>query len=229
MGVDFMSSAEHIAERVVDSILARRLGPGTKLGEADLGSLFGCSRTVVREALTKLSDRGIVQPSARRGWFVAEPTPRDVEEAFQARLIIETGILDRTQPLNDKALAALDKHIEQQRRALAGSDGGLRSLLLGDFHVVLARLCGHELLADMLKSLTVRTTLSAMRYQSEGDAERSFAEHEAIAASLRRHDMSEAATLMSQHLSTWRIKLPIPADGDRRAGLAAALRPVARN
>ncbi len=46
-----------IADRIVESILAQRLSPGTRLGEAQLASIFGVSRTVIREALTRLSER----------------------------------------------------------------------------------------------------------------------------------------------------------------------------
>ena len=69
---------------------------------------------------------------------------------------------------------------------------------------------GVHLLAETLKNLTVRTTLSAMRYQSEQDASRSFAEHVAIVQRLRADDLAGAEALMAEHLSSWRAKLPVP-------------------
>lgn len=60
-------SASTIDRAVVDAVLSGRMKAGARLGEAQLGQLFGVSRTVVREALIRLETRGIVQASARRG------------------------------------------------------------------------------------------------------------------------------------------------------------------
>ena len=49
-----MVSPGKIAERVVASILTRKLRPGERLGEQELADLFGVSRTMVREALMQL-------------------------------------------------------------------------------------------------------------------------------------------------------------------------------
>lgn len=58
---------DQIAERIVDAILAGKLAPGARLGEQLLADLFQVSRTLVREALSRLAARGMVQvPVARR-------------------------------------------------------------------------------------------------------------------------------------------------------------------
>ena len=68
-----MTSSD-IADRIVAAILAQKLAPGARLGEQPLSLLFDCSRTLVREALMQLAARGIVTVSARRGWFVVQPS-----------------------------------------------------------------------------------------------------------------------------------------------------------
>ena len=83
------TSATDISQRIVEAVLAQKLAPGARLGEQQLALLFDCSRTIVREALTRLAARGIVTVSARRGWYVIEPTPDEVREAFEARRVIE--------------------------------------------------------------------------------------------------------------------------------------------
>src|SRR5687768_4749255 len=79
-----MTTSATIANRIVEAILAQRLAPGTRLGEQPLAMLFDCSRTLVREALTRLAARGIVTVSARRGWYVIEPSLDEAREAFEA-------------------------------------------------------------------------------------------------------------------------------------------------
>jgi DNA-binding GntR family transcriptional regulator len=49
------SSTQRIVESIVEAIVERRLMPGTKLAESQIGELFSVSRTVVRQALNQLS------------------------------------------------------------------------------------------------------------------------------------------------------------------------------
>ena len=67
-------TATDISQRIIDAVLAQKLAPGTRLGEQQLALLFDCSRTIVREALTRLAARGIVTVSARRGWYLIAPS-----------------------------------------------------------------------------------------------------------------------------------------------------------
>ena len=69
-----MTSAIDISNRIIEAVMAQKLAPGSRLGEQQLAMLFDCSRTIVREALTHLSVRGIVTVSSRRGWYVIEPS-----------------------------------------------------------------------------------------------------------------------------------------------------------
>jgi GntR family transcriptional repressor for pyruvate dehydrogenase complex len=78
-----------LAQRVVaglkDKILAGDLPPGHKLpSEAELIDEYGVSRTVVREAVTRLRAEGLVETFQGRGSFVLampEPTSFTVESA----------------------------------------------------------------------------------------------------------------------------------------------------
>ena len=100
-------SAPEISARIVEAVMAQRLAPGARLGEQQLGMLFDCSRTIVREALTRLAARGIVTVSARRGWFVIEPSQDEAREAFEARRVIESGLIRSAGTIDHDALRAL--------------------------------------------------------------------------------------------------------------------------
>ncbi len=95
-----------------------------------------CSRCP-REALICIEARGIVQVSARRGWFVIRPSFEKGQEAFAARRAIERGILTTVGSIGPEVVAALRDHIARERVALATADAEARSFLLGDFHVCL--------------------------------------------------------------------------------------------
>lgn len=216
-----------IADRIVQAILAQKLMPGTRLGEQSLSLLFDCSRTLVREALMQLTARGIVQVSSRRGWYVVQPSESEAREAFEARQVIETGLIRHAAPLAPDTLTRLQDHIAQEQAAVAGQDVGRRSYLLGDFHVCLAECLGNQLLADTLRDFTARTTLIAMLYQSSHDAAASCEDHVAIVQALARGDHAEAERLMAAHIGTVQSKLQMPTPAaDPLAELRAALAPL---
>ena len=114
-----------IADRIVDAILAGRLAPGQRLGEQALADLFGCSRTLVREAMARLSARGMVEVNARRGWFVVQPSLDEAREAFGARLALETGLLHGLDgPLPKAAIRQLKDHVAREQAAIRAADAG---------------------------------------------------------------------------------------------------------
>ena len=106
--------------------------------------------------------------------------------------------------------------------AVARTDVSGRTRLLADFHVVLARMLGNEVLAELLADLLTRCSLIALMYQSSHSAEHSQDEHVAIVDALERRDARAAVRLMESHLRQRRAQpAPEPA---RAADLATALR-----
>src|SRR2546427_7304237 len=81
-----------IAERVMRSIVERKLRPGERLGEKELAEVFGVSRTMVREALMQLQARGFVEVRSRQGWYVVEPSFEEAQETYAARRVLESGM-----------------------------------------------------------------------------------------------------------------------------------------
>jgi DNA-binding GntR family transcriptional regulator len=223
------SSAPQIADQVVDAILAGRIAPGQRLGEQELADVFGVSRTLVREAMARLSARGMVEVSSRRGWFVVQPSREEAAAAFSARVAIETGMLAALDaPLDQARLSRLRAHYRAERAAIKAGEPGQRSYLLGDFHVCLAECVSGPLLADILRDLTARTTLVATLFQSTHDAAQSCEEHVAIVAALERGDAPGAAALMRAHIGnvTAALGSPVP-EADPLGVLRQALQPAA--
>jgi DNA-binding GntR family transcriptional regulator len=221
-----MASASEISERILEAILAKKLARGCRLGEQQLADLFGCSRTIVREAMVRLETRGIVIVSARRGWFLAEPDAKQIGEAFTARLAIETGIIRQAAKPDPANLSIIADHLRLQEEAIKNNGLAWRTYLLGDFHVCLARCLGNQLLAGVLRDLTARTSLAASQFQSHEDASRSYAEHVEIYEALTRGDMEGAEAHMESHLRSWDQKLAMPLRDDPLDALREALTPV---
>jgi DNA-binding GntR family transcriptional regulator len=224
-----VGSTQRIVDAIVQAIVERRLMPGTKLVESQLGELFSVSRTVVRQALNQLARDRLVTLEPARGAFVASPSVEEARQVFETRQLVEAGIVrELCSRITPAQVATLRAHLKQEREAVARTEAGEasgirgRTHLLADFHVVLARLLGNEVLAELLADLLSRSSLIALMYQSSHSAEASQAEHVAIVDALERRDARAAVKLMGHHLEMVERNLRL----DRRpTDLATALRP----
>ena len=82
--------SDRVTDSVLDLITSSALKPGDRLpSERDLGTRFGVSRTVVREALRSLAAKGVLDVRSGSGAIVAQV---DVDTASQAlRLFVQTS------------------------------------------------------------------------------------------------------------------------------------------
>src|SRR6516165_1479752 len=105
-----------IREGVTAAILEHRLLPGTKLGEDEIGEIYGASRTLVRTALQQLAHEGIVSIEKNRGAFVSRPSTADAREVFEARRLIEPTIVDHAcAAVSQDWLDRLQQHLAEER------------------------------------------------------------------------------------------------------------------
>ena len=92
------------ADRVYDAIYAaivdHRLGPGSRLREEELAQTFAVSRTLVRQALHRLAQDGVILLRPNKGAVVPEPTRRDGEHVFDARRVVECEVARSTNAPN---------------------------------------------------------------------------------------------------------------------------------
>ncbi len=218
-----MSTTDGIVDAVTTAIVERRLMPGTKLVEQQIADIFEVSRTVVRQALNQLSRDRLVTLEPARGAFVATPSIDEARQVFQVRRLIEAGMVRQLAvQITDRQVDQLRAHLRDERQAVVRSDVSGRTRLLADFHVVLARLLGNEVLAELIADLLSRSQLIALMYQSSHSAEHSQHEHVDIVDALAKRDGRAAARLMEQHIEAVERNLRLD---PRTPDLAAVLRP----
>ena len=192
---------QQIADSITNAIVERRLMPGTKLAEQKIADIFKVSRTLVRQALNQLSRDKLITLEPARGARVAEPSVEEARQVFEVRNMLESAMIRRAATeLSDAQIAELRAHLKAESEAVLRTDVSGRTRLLADFHVVIARMLGNEVLAGMLADLVSRCSLIALMYQSAHSAEHSFDEHVAIVDALARRDARAAVKLMEAHL-----------------------------
>jgi len=216
-------STQRIVDAITTAIVERRLMPGTKLAEQQIADIFKVSRTLVRQALNQLSRDHLITLEPARGAFVAQPSVDEARQVFEVRKMIEGSLVRQLcAVVTDAQVAQLRAHLRQEADALARTDVTGRTRLLADFHVVLARLLGNEVLAQLLADLLSRCSLIALMYQSAHSAEHSAVEHVAIVDAIERRDARAAIKLMDSHLGNVERNLQLnPRVGD----LAQLLQP----
>ena len=199
--VALASTTQRIVESVQLAIVERRLMPGTKLAEQKIADIFKVSRTIVRQALNQLSRDKLVTLEPARGARVAEPSVEEARQVFEVRNMLEAAMVRRAaSELTPQQITELRAHLKAEGAAVQRIDLTARTHLLADFHVVLARMLGNEVLAGLLGDLVSRCSLIALMYQSAHSAEHSLAEHVAIVDALERRDAKAAVKLMEEHL-----------------------------
>jgi DNA-binding GntR family transcriptional regulator len=84
---------EEVYDVVLSELLNGAVRPGQKLRMVELAGRFGVSQSVVREALTRLGERGLVVASPQRGFRVCELSVADIVALTELRVEIETVAL----------------------------------------------------------------------------------------------------------------------------------------
>jgi DNA-binding GntR family transcriptional regulator len=218
-------ATERIVDSITTAIVERRLMPGTKLAEQKIADIFKVSRTIVRQALNQLSRDHLVTLAPARGAFVAMPGIEEARQVFEVRSMLEASLVRQLcAVVTDAQIATLRAHLAREREAVVRTDVPGRTRLLADFHVVLARLLGNEVLARLLADLLNRSSLIALMYQSAHSAEHSQDEHVAIVDALEKRDARAAVRLMEQHLRSVERNLRLD---PRSPDLAAVLQGAA--
>jgi DNA-binding GntR family transcriptional regulator len=136
-----------------------RLAPGTKLQEPVLARALKVSRERVRKALHRLVHEGWLAAVPNRGTFVPSLTVAEMREIYDVRGMLEAAIVRRLADHPAPAAKQLKAHIAAEKSATRRGDRGKLFELSGDFHILLAELCGNEELSKLLRALMTRSTM----------------------------------------------------------------------
>ena len=214
-----------IRDHLRDAIVDRRLAPGTKLNEVEVGTLFDVSRTVVRAALQALSFEGLVRTERNRGAFVANPTPEEARQVFESRRLIEPGIARAAaQNVTTAQIAAFRERLEDESRLMSERGPTARRAEIhasGDFHLLLASVAGNASLVRFMEELVARSSLVIALYGRSGASSCGHGDHAAILSAVEARDGEKASALLLRHIDHIEADLDLrPANG---LGLREAL------
>lgn len=190
-----------VVESVSRAIHEHRIAPGTKLGEDELAEIYGVSRTIIRSALKSLSHDRLVEIRRNRGAFVAQPSPEEAREVFEARELLEPQTAHRAAlRARPEDIRALYAHLEKEHAAIAAGDQGLALYLSGQLHVQIAWIAGQTTIATFIESLIARSSLVVALYWRRASALCESHAHNSLVQAIENHDADNARDLMKSHL-----------------------------
>jgi len=215
-----------LAQQVMEDLSAKiRKGlyqPGEKLPtEPEVMAEQGVSRTVVREAMSRLQAAGLVETRHGVGTFVLQfPSPalplldfKTVASIREVLAMIELRVSLETEAAGLAALRRTDDHLARMRRALDEFERDVkqgRSAVEADFqfHLQIALATGNQYFEDFYRHLGTATiprtrldTSQLALVPSPNYLLRTNQEHERILEAIAGRDAQTARDRMHQHLA----------------------------
>lgn len=221
---------------LVDEVVAA-LGKQIKSGELAVGSKlptetaimsqYAVSRTVVREALSKLQAASMVETRHGIGTFVITPpangnfqiTQNNLSTVEDVIAVLELRISLETETAGLAAQRRTEGHLLAMQAALAAFQASIHAdsdAVPSDFafHMEVARATGNPHFADLMTYLGTmiipRTRVGTLQQTPEGRLQylqRVHSEHESILNAIAQQDADAARAAMRTHLSNSRERL----------------------
>jgi DNA-binding FadR family transcriptional regulator len=219
-----------VVEALVDAIVSGRYQPGTLLPpEPVLCDSFDVSRSVVREAMKLLEEKGLVRARQGHGttvsppddWNMLDPSVLDAairaDETMQildalvdVRVALESAMAaTAAHSMGDAELAELGNLLQEMSTQL--HDPALYLASDTRYHDFIMRSSGNRLGRSIIRAIHPHARASS-RYNPPADEESirlAHVGHTAIYEQLLRHDPEGAAAAMREHIGrTWTLRRP---------------------
>lgn len=207
-----------VADQLQGSIIRGELEPGDRLpSERDLADQLGVSRTVIRDALRMLEERGLITISVGDGTYISEVHPRAVSDSIslyakqKQTSYAHLAQVRRMIEVETAALAArnaTEEDIKRLEAVMAESEEKLD--LLEDwvdsdlrFHRLLAEASHNPLLPMLLAPIReLLFDLSSRASSLPGARQDALQHHNNILNHLKQKDWKGARRAMEDHLDS---------------------------
>ena len=194
--------------RLRRDVLTGTFAADTKLKVEELQASYGFSSSPLREALSRLSQEGLVRADERRGFRVAALTPEDLSDITRMRLMLDVHALRESIEHGDDAweaaIVAAFYRLEKVESRLPDGPVILDdewSALHRDFHAVLLAACPSPRQLAWSASLfdqAERYRRFSARYRKS--ARRKSNEHKKLMDATLRRDADTACALLTDHI-----------------------------
>jgi DNA-binding GntR family transcriptional regulator len=201
-----MDRVEQMYQAIKQKVLDLEVDPTQPINENVLVRETGGSLTLVRQALERLAEDGIVDKRRRR-WYVSRAaTASTMREIFEVRATLE-GMCARlaAQRITDEEIEGMEQLLHDFDRVLREGDNTALLAVDRKFHQRLYEASGNRFLAralDEMYSLIYRLFFFAL--DRIGSVRGNIEEHHDILAALKAGDGRTAERLIQDHIGHFR-------------------------
>ncbi len=203
------SALDHAYESIRGDLLAGAFEPGEKLRIEDVCGRYGVGVSPVREALSRLSESGLIVALPQRGYRVATISGAEYADLVDMRRRLEPDALSRSIGRADidweaRVAAAYQRLEGAQRQIGAGEPDGLRRWAQEDrdFHAALISNCGSPWMLNFCRTVheqTARYHRNRIRDGIAPEAETAAEHYNLMRAALDRNP-GRAVDLLCTHI-----------------------------
>lgn len=143
--IQSQSSWELIYDNIEIEIVSRTSLASWRINEAVLARHYGVSRTVSRDVVARLQQRGIVRKDDSGRWYAPALTTKHIDELYELRWLLEPAALEKAAPnLPEGLLQSRRKNVDDAIQCIDAIDGKTLDALEQQLHVELLGYCGNE-------------------------------------------------------------------------------------
>lgn len=208
-GINLEGSSEYIYKELKKRIINLQYKPGELINEKDLIEEFKVSRTPIREALLKLSEKNWVNFVPRVGIYVSQIDLKHIKNAYEVKRSLETlaSELAAVRASDDeiKDILSIVKEMENY-----DTNTEYAKIIQADqvFHRRIGEISKNELLTSLLEDVNseIARFLQHIRYVID-DPQWYHRSLQGIAYAIRDRDPQKANTEAQNHSNTFLLKL----------------------
>jgi DNA-binding GntR family transcriptional regulator len=197
--------SDSVYQALLESIIARRLAPGTIVSEVALARQLKVSRTPVHDALRQLAKDGLVQQRANHRAVIATFSREDLRDIFDMRKLLEGEAARLAATRIDRPnLARLRVAADALAKGQKKPDWLERWADFDeDFHATIAQSAGSpRLYQDIVRYRLLHRAFNTLTTTVEV-LQQALEEHVRILDALEKRDAKEAARQMVSHIQEW--------------------------
>jgi DNA-binding GntR family transcriptional regulator len=197
-------SWQRIYREVEEDIAARISFASWRLNEAKLADHYHVSRTVTRDVIGRLQQRGLVTKDEASRWVASALTPQHVSELYELRWLLEpAALIKAASHIPPDLLERMRKKLVSVLADPGAIVGATLDELERDLHVTLLGFCDNATLMQAI--VQPQSLLIAHRFLYRWtarlfDTEPFLAEHMLVFEHLERGQANAAASALETHL-----------------------------
>ena len=201
--IERRTTIDAVYDELYEEIASLRLLPGAKLSEADIARQFGVSRQPVRDAFTRLENKGLLLIRPQKATVVRGFSMKQIANARFVRVAVELEVLRAACAIwDDERAARLQQNLDEQKAVVSSGDGAAFHSLDYTFHKMICDLSGHPLAFGTIEECKQSIDrLCVLSLDRRDEAATLVQDHEDIARSLRNRDADAASSAARRHFA----------------------------